>query len=167
MYDAAATKSMQGAEDVRQELVAFHNWTFLVGLGFTSGVNTVLMAYVMYKWRLVPRFSPTLELIGGPWVFASATAVQFGIIGQYSDLPAIAALPEFTWELTLANYLIAKEFNSTAIASQPAPTETHQLLNSACHCNYLVREGPQPSLTSSLCPLWSLVPSSTVAMQPR
>ena len=89
-------------------LVAFHNWTFLIGPGFTSGANTVLMAYLMYRSRLVPRFIPVLGLIGGPLVFASATAVLFGLYPQYSVGPAVAALPEFGWELTLAIYLIAK-----------------------------------------------------------
>ena len=103
-----------------QTLVAFHNWTFLIGPGFTSGANTVLMAYLMYKSRLVPRFIPVLGLIGGPLVFASATAVLFGLYQQYSVVPAIAALPEFAWELTLAIYLIVKGFNSSAIASGSA-----------------------------------------------
>src|SRR5215467_10472907 len=46
-------------------LLAIHNWTFLVGPGFTSGVDTVLMAYLMFKSNLVPRFIPILGLIGG------------------------------------------------------------------------------------------------------
>jgi len=95
-------------------LVAFHNWTFLIGPGFTSGANTVLMAYLMYRSRLVPRFIPVLGLIGGPLVFASATAVLFGLYPQYSVGPAVAAFPEFGWELTLAIYLIAKGFNPSS-----------------------------------------------------
>ncbi len=104
-----------------QALVAFHNWTFLIGPGFTSGLNTVLIAYLMYRSRLVPRFIPVLGLIGGPLVFASATSVLFGLYPQYAAVPAIAALPEFAWELTLAIYLIAKGFKASAIASA-APT---------------------------------------------
>jgi hypothetical protein len=90
-------------------LVAVHNWTFLVGPGFTSGANTVLMAYLMYRSRLVPRFIPVLGLIGGPLVFLSATAVLFGLVQQYSVGPALVALPEFLWELSLAIYLIARD----------------------------------------------------------
>jgi hypothetical protein len=101
-------------------LVAFHNWTFLVGPSFTSGTNTVLMAYLMYKSGLVPRFIPVLGLVGGPLVFAFAAAVLFGLFGQYSVLPVIAAIPEFAWELTLAFWLIIKGFNPSAIASRSA-----------------------------------------------
>jgi hypothetical protein len=96
-------------------LVAFHNWTFLIGPGFTSGANTVLMAYLMYRSRLVPRFIPVLGLIGGPLVFASATAVLFGLYPQYAVGPAVAALPEFAWELSLAIYLIAKGVNPSTL----------------------------------------------------
>jgi len=97
-----------------KSLVAFHNWTFLIGPGFTSGANTVLMAYLMYRSRLVPRFIPVLGLIGGPLVFASAIAVLFGLYPQYATIAAIVALPEFAWELSLAIYLIAKGFNPSA-----------------------------------------------------
>ncbi len=112
-------------------LVAFHNWTFLIGPGFTSGANTVLIAYLMYRSRLVPRFIPVPGMIGGPLVFASATAVLFGLYPQYSVVPAVAALPEFAWELSLAIYLIAKGFNPSAIASGSAKTETNELVSTA------------------------------------
>jgi hypothetical protein len=114
---------------VGRALVAVHNWTFLVGPSFTSGANTVLMAYLMYRSGLVPRFIPVLGLVGGPLVFASATAVLFGLLGQYSVWPAIASLPEFAWELTLAFWLIAKGFNASATASESAKTETNELLS--------------------------------------
>jgi hypothetical protein len=107
---------------VGRALAAVHNWTFLAGPGFTSGVDTVLMAYLMYKTGLVPRFIPVLGLIGGPLVFASATAVLFGLVGQYSTGPAIACMPEFAWELTLAIWLIAKGFRlSVEPAMVPVP----------------------------------------------
>jgi hypothetical protein len=99
---------------VGKALVAVHNWTFLVGPSLTSGANTVLMAYLMYRSRLVPRFIPLLGLVGGPLVFASATAVLFGLVGQYSTWPAITSIPEFAWELSLAIYLIVKGFKSSA-----------------------------------------------------
>jgi hypothetical protein len=103
---------------IGEALVAFHNWTFLIGPSFTSGLNTVVIAYVLYQARLVPRFIPVLGLIGGTLVFASATAVLFGFVGQYSTWPAIIALPEFAWELSLAIYLIARGFRSSALAPQ-------------------------------------------------
>ena len=91
-------------------LVAFYKWTFLIGPGLVCGVNTVLMAYLMYKSRLVPQFIPVLGLVGGPLVFAINVAKLFGIYGQFPSWAAIAVIPIFAWEVTLALWLIAKGF---------------------------------------------------------
>ncbi len=109
-----------------QALVAFHNWTFLLGPGFTSGTNTILMAYLMYRSRLVPRFIPILGLIGGPLEFGTSTAVLFGLIGQYSAAPGVLALPEFAWELTLALYLILKGFRPSTSGPKVNASDMHQ-----------------------------------------
>jgi hypothetical protein len=89
---------------------AMHDWTFLVGPNFVLGTNTVLLAYLMFKSRLVPRYIGVLGLIGGPLVFASAVAVLFGLYDQVSTLGALTAVPVFAWELTLAFTLIVKGF---------------------------------------------------------
>jgi Domain of unknown function (DUF4386) len=112
-------------------LVAFHNLTFLLGPSYVVGTNTVLMADLMYRSGLVPRFIPVLGLVGGPLVFASGAAQMFGIYEQISVWAAIAAVPVFAWELTLAIWLIAKGFNPSAIASGSAKTATNGLVGAA------------------------------------
>ena len=69
------------------------------------------MAYLMYRSGLVPRCIPVLGLVGGPLVFAWNAAKMFGIYEQISAWAAIAAVPVFARELTLAGWLIAKGFN--------------------------------------------------------
>lgn len=98
-------------------LVSFHNWTFLVGPSFICGTNTVLLAFLMYKSRLVPRFIPLLGLAGGPLVFVSGMFQIFGIYEQISLWSFIAAIPIFSWELSLAIRLVVKGFNSTVTNS--------------------------------------------------
>jgi hypothetical protein len=98
-------------------LVAVHNWTFLFGPGLAIGVNTLMLAYLMYRSGLVPRLIAVLGLIGGPLVFASSAAVLFGLYEQVSVWGSIAAIPVFVWEMSLAVWLIAKGFNPSAIAS--------------------------------------------------
>jgi hypothetical protein len=112
-------------------LVELHNWTFLIGPGLVCGANTVLMAYLMYRSGLVPRFIPVLGLIGGPLVFAYNTAVMFGLGPQVSAWAGLLVIPIFAWELTLAIRLIAKGFNPSAIAAKPVKTETNELLSAA------------------------------------
>ncbi len=105
---------------VGRALVSIHNWTILIGPDFTSGLNTVLLAYLLYRSGLVPRWIPVLGLVGGPLVFATAIAVLFGVIGQITPLAISTALPELVWELSLATYLIVKGFNPSAITSESA-----------------------------------------------
>lgn len=99
-------------------LVAIHDWTFLLGPGFVVGVgNGLMLGYLMYASRLVPRLLSMLGLIGGPLIVASGTAVLLGIIGQASEWQVIATLPEFFWELLLGIWLMVKGFNPPALTT--------------------------------------------------
>jgi uncharacterized protein DUF4386 len=106
---------------VSQALVAVHDWTFLLGPGFAIGVNTLMLAYLMYRSGLVPRAIAVIGLVGGPLVFASSTAVLFGAYDQLSAPAAIAAFPVFAWEMSLAAWLIAKGFKPQATPSRTKP----------------------------------------------
>jgi Domain of unknown function (DUF4386) len=108
---------------VARALVAVHDWTFLVGPNFVLGTNTVLLAVLLYRSRLVPRFIPILGLIGGPLVFVVALGVLFGLYKQVSPIGAIAAVPAFAWELSLAFWLIVKGFKPSAITSDFAAAD--------------------------------------------
>jgi hypothetical protein len=56
---------------VGKGLVVIHNWTFLFGPSLAIGVNTLLLAYLMYTSGLVPRIIAVLGLVGGPVIFAA------------------------------------------------------------------------------------------------
>jgi Domain of unknown function (DUF4386) len=106
---------------VGDALVAIHDWTFLLGPGFAIGVNTLLLAYLMYRSGLVPRPIAVIGLVGGPVVFASSIAVLFGAYEQISTWGALGGLPVFAWEMSLAVWLIAKGFRPAAGVAGPAP----------------------------------------------
>ncbi|GIF45168.1 DUF4386 domain-containing protein [Actinoplanes xinjiangensis] len=109
---------------VGKALVAVHDWTFLLGPNVLLGANSLLLAYLMHRSRIVPRIITALGLIGGPLICLSATAVMFGLYEQVSTIGSVAALPVFAWEVSLAVYLIAKGFNPPrAIAGDIAPAE--------------------------------------------
>ncbi|MFF3212132.1 DUF4386 domain-containing protein [Streptomyces sp. NPDC002886] len=111
------------ADGADAALVALHEWTFLLGPNIALGLNTVLLAYVAYRARLVPRFIAVLGLIGGPLICASAVAVMFGAYDQLSPAGAAAALPVFAWELSLAGWLIAKGFDPGTGAGATDPLD--------------------------------------------
>ena len=52
-------------------LVAVHDWTFLLGPGLMAGLNALLIGSVMYRSRLLPRWIPTLGLVGAPLLLIS------------------------------------------------------------------------------------------------
>jgi Domain of unknown function (DUF4386) len=78
--------------------------------GFAIGINTTLLASLMYRSQLVPRIIARIGLIGGPAIFASSIAVLFGACEQTSTIAAAAALPVFAWEMSLAGWMLAKGF---------------------------------------------------------
>jgi len=103
---------------VGESLVALHDWTFRLGPGFFVGVgNGLILGYLMYTSRLVPRGMALLGLIGGPLIIASGVGVLFGVIEAGSVWQLIATIPEFLWELfVLGIWLIVRGFNPSAIA---------------------------------------------------
>ena len=106
-------------------LVALKNWTFLLGPGIMASVNALCFATVMYQSRLVPRWIPTLGLIGAPLLFASSTATLFGAWDQVSAAGLLMALPIATWEFSVGVYMMVKGFRtppaSDAATLLPAP----------------------------------------------
>ena len=99
---------------VGKALVAVHNWTFLFGPNFVCAADTFVLAWLMWRSRLIPRFIAGLGVVGGPLLFVSATAILFGAFQQVSLPGAVAPLPVFAWELGLAFFLILKGFRTTA-----------------------------------------------------
>jgi hypothetical protein len=105
---------------VGKSLVALHDWTRQLGPGFVVGVgNGLILGYLMYRSRLMPRGLAALGLIGGPLIIASGAAVVLGLIEAGSVWQAIATIPEFFWELSIGIWLTIKGFNpSAAILSE-------------------------------------------------
>src|SRR5215211_2896457 len=102
---------------VGESLVALHNWTFLLGPGFFVGVgNGLILGYLMYTSRLVPRGMAVLGLIAGPLIIASGVGVLLGVIEAGGVVQGVATIPEFLWELSLGIWPIVRGFNPSAIA---------------------------------------------------
>ena len=120
------------AVTVGQSLVAVHNWTFLFGPKLALGVNTVLLAYLMYRSQLVPRAIAVLGLIGGSLIFASGTAVLFGLYEDLSTIGVVAAAPVFAWEVSVAVWMIVKGFRaSSPVLIGATPTLTRDVAPAA------------------------------------
>ncbi len=105
-----------------RSLVAFHDWTSLLGPAFCAGFgNGILLGYLMYRSGLVPRGMAVLGLLGGPLIFASGIAIIFGAYDNGSTANSILSLPEIAWEASLTIYLIVKGFKPSRSS---APTRS-------------------------------------------
>src|SRR5690606_6992858 len=106
---------------VGQALVAIHAWTFKMGPGIVVGVgNGIILGYMMWKTRLVPRYLSALGLVGGPALLASSTAVLLGCTEFGSVFQCLAVAREFFWELFLGIWLLAWGFSPKAVADLDA-----------------------------------------------
>jgi hypothetical protein len=93
-------------------------WTFGLGPCFVVGVgNGVILGYLMYRSRLVPRKLAVLGLVGGPLIIVSGAAAMLGFIELDGTLQVAAAIPEFFWELGLGIYLVVKGFKVSPVTA--------------------------------------------------
>jgi hypothetical protein len=99
-----------------QSLLAFPDWTFLLGPQFCAGFgNGLLLGYLMYRSGLVPPRMALLGLVGGPLAFVGGVLVLFDVLKPMNaGLFALTAL-EIAWELSITIYTIVKGFRRSPV----------------------------------------------------
>jgi hypothetical protein len=104
-----------------QGLAAQYQWTFFFAQSFIPAINGVLLGSLLYQSRLVPRWLPTLGLVGAALLLLSWLATLIGVVPAVSPAAAIAALPIAVWEFSLGVYLTFWGFR----ASSPLISRVH------------------------------------------
>ncbi len=108
-----ATAAAAGlSPDVAAGLHLLHDWTFLVGPGLVNPANAVVLAALLWRTRLVPRFVPALGIVGSALVLGMNLLVMFG---QIEVVPALA-VPLFAWEIALAATLAFRGLRAPAVS---------------------------------------------------
>ena len=94
-------------------IMATANWAFMFS-SFVFSLGALILYYLLYKSKLVPRWLSAWGLIGTPLFFAAAL---FPLFGQHGDstLAISLGLPMTLQELVLGGWLIVKGFSSSAI----------------------------------------------------
>jgi hypothetical protein len=96
-------------------LVAFHDWTFLLGPGFCAGIgNGLILGYLMFRSGLIPRRLALLGLVAGPFAIVAALGVLFGVYEPQSHPQLLLTLPEIVWEASFGIYLAVRGFTGLA-----------------------------------------------------
>ena len=126
--DLAGTGADAGTLSIAaRSLVAFKDWTFLLGPGFCSGIgNGLILGYLMYRTELVPRRWAQFGMFAGACAFIAATGALLGVYDRQSTLQGILTVPEIIWEAFFGLYLVIKGFRAASPIlrsdSQPAVT---------------------------------------------
>ncbi|HYJ54230.1 MAG TPA: DUF4386 family protein, partial [Mycobacterium sp.] len=121
--DLAASGSTDAAlVDVASSLLVLHDHTALLGPQFCAGLgNGILLGYLMWRSRLLPRPMVMIGLIGGPLALLAGIGVLLGAWEMTSGLPVALTAPEAIWELSLSLWLLTKGFRpSPILTGEPA-----------------------------------------------
>ena len=109
----------------QQTLVTVRNWTFVLGTGVPA-LNAVLLGWIMYKSRLVPRAIPVIGLIGAPLFTSWIIGYILGVTDSGTAWHAIGVAPIFVWELSLGLWMTFKGFRKDAPLMVEAAAEANQ-----------------------------------------
>ena len=119
--DPTAGGTDEGLTDVAGALLAVHDQTALLGPQFCAGLgNGILLGYLMWRSRLLPRPMVMIGLIGGPLALLAGIGVLVGAWDMTSGLPVALTAPEAIWELSLSIWLLVKGFRPSPILTGPA-----------------------------------------------
>lgn len=93
-------------------LLEARDWAFAMGAGLAFNLSALLLNYLLYRSKLVPRWLSVWGLIGaGLWMIVWFPQVYGVDLGAFE----LAFLPIGLQEMVFAVYLIVRGFDSTAI----------------------------------------------------
>jgi len=96
-------------------LLAVKDWSS-VPENFPYGLGALILNYMFYQSKLIPRWLSGWGLVGGTLMLA------MGLLRMFGYSVTFLALPILLNEMVLAVWLLAKGFNSSAIAFESAKT---------------------------------------------
>ena len=99
-------------------LLATGNWNSVI-MTIVFSLSVLILNYILYKSKLIPRWLSGWGLIGGTLFLVSGFLPLFGY-GARSTIYILLNVPGGVYEMVFAVWLIAKGFNSSAIASLSA-----------------------------------------------
>jgi hypothetical protein len=105
-------------------LIAAGDWAFLLGFGVAFTISALILNYLLYQSKLVPRWLSGWGFVGAAMLWAYYLLQSFSI-----DQVDILFLPIAVQEMVFALWLIIKGFNPTAIASGSARIEINRKLS--------------------------------------
>jgi hypothetical protein len=96
-------------------MLATRDWAFLLGPGLAFTLSALILNYILWQTRLIPRWLSGWGFLGAALMFASYLAQFFGF-----EPPEFLFVPIAVQEMVFALWLIVKGFDSSAIESLSA-----------------------------------------------
>jgi hypothetical protein len=100
-----------------QGLATLYNRIFLLGQSFMPAICDLLLGFLLYHSRLIPRGLSLIGIVGGPVLLTGYFAILFGLIEQHAPLAGLFAIPVALFEFSLGIYLIVKGFKPSPITA--------------------------------------------------
>lgn len=105
--------------------IEWRYWTYQMVL--MTYVGGLMLSYLLYQSKLIPRFISILGLIAHPLVVLGGLLGMFGYIDTTHGAGLVMMFPGAAFEILLPVWLIAKGFNPSAIASGSAKGDTNKV----------------------------------------
>jgi Domain of unknown function (DUF4386) len=106
-----------GALVTSHALATLYDRIFLLGQSFMPAICDLLLGFLLYKSRLVPRGLALIGIVGAPILLAGYLAVLFGLLGQHAPLAGLSSIPVALFEFSLGVWLVVKGFQPSSILS--------------------------------------------------
>jgi hypothetical protein len=100
-------------------LLAVYDRTFLLSQSLAPVFVDLLLGYLLFRSRLVPRVLPMIAFVGAPLLLASDIAIFFGVIERSALFAGLTVIPIAVFEFSLGVYLIVRGFRPAAVAALP------------------------------------------------
>ena len=117
-YTIAENPITSDSKNLSAFLLAAHDWTFLMVL-IVFSLGALMLYPALYNSQLVPRIISIWGLVGSIMLLVANLLILFGYTSINSITDNLLSLPIALNEMVLALWLIARGFNSSAIASSP------------------------------------------------
>lgn len=98
---------------VARAFVTLYDRFFLIGQSLMPVFDDLLLGFLLYHSRLVPRGLALIGIIGAPLLLTSDIAVLFGFLEQREPLAMMSAIPVALFEISFGILLIVKGFNKS------------------------------------------------------
>jgi len=103
-------------------LLAAGDWTFLLGFGLAFTLSALILNFVLYQSKLVPRWLSVWGFVGAILLWVYYLLQPFSI-----NRVEILFLPIAVQEMVFAVWLIVKGFNQYSIVSGSAKTDINEI----------------------------------------